>query len=170
MWKLIENSNCEVSIDGEVRRIDTKNRLNEFTNKSGYRMVTLKINESSVIRSVHRLVAIAFIENPEDKPEVNHIDKNKDNNHMNNLEWVTPKDNMRHHYENGGVKNNNQTYKGKFGKDHNRSIKVLGNGILYNGISEASRLTGIPTSTISVSIKNNKITRRGIKFELASIA
>jgi hypothetical protein len=119
-------------------------------------------------KQIHRLVALAFINNPENKTQVNHIDKNKINNHMTNLEWVTPKENMKHHYDNGGIKNNNQTYKGKFGKEHNRSIKIICDGIVYNGMSEASRITGISISTISLAIKQNR-SYKGMHFQLNKI-
>lgn len=58
----------------------------------GYKCVKLNGKHESI----HRLVAKAFIPNPENKPEVNHIDGNKQNNHVSNLEWVTSKENINH--------------------------------------------------------------------------
>lgn len=52
-------------------------------------------------KSVHRLVASTFIENVDEKPQINHIDGNKLNNNISNLEWVTPSENIRHGYSNG---------------------------------------------------------------------
>ena len=54
---------------------------------------------------VHRLVAMVFIPNPENKPEVNHIDCNPSNNHVSNLEWVTHRENLEHQYKTGGLAN-----------------------------------------------------------------
>jgi hypothetical protein len=54
---------------------------------------------------IHRLVADAFVANPENKPYVNHIDGNKRNNHYTNLEWVTNQENIRHHIATGGNRN-----------------------------------------------------------------
>lgn len=61
-----------------------------------YRMVTLTIEGTPKGFMVHRLVAIAYIENPLNKPEVNHIDANRYNNHVSNLEWVTRQENVDH--------------------------------------------------------------------------
>lgn len=62
----------------------------------GYEIVTLVKNGNRKTLYVHRLVAITFIPNPEGKPQVNHIDGNKQNNHLSNLEWCTAKENLNH--------------------------------------------------------------------------
>ena len=65
-------------------------------NNAGY--VTVNLCKGNRYRSfdIHRLVAIAFLDNPDGLPEVNHIDENKKNNHVGNLEWVTREQNERH--------------------------------------------------------------------------
>lgn len=65
-------------------------------NGRGYKIVQLSKNGAKEFRTVHRLVAIAFIENKDGKPEVNHKDGDKSNNSVSNLEWVTKKENMAH--------------------------------------------------------------------------
>lgn len=62
----------------------------------GYHAVNLIINGKERMFKVYRLVAEAFIPNPDNKPEVNHLDGDKDNNSVENLEWVTPKENIQH--------------------------------------------------------------------------
>ena len=63
---------------------------------NGYRTVCLCHNKDRKMRMVHRLVAETFLPNPHNLPEVNHLDENKNNNHVSNLEWCTKGDNMRH--------------------------------------------------------------------------
>lgn len=62
----------------------------------GYRIVILWKNPIRKCYKVHRLVALTFLSNPDNKPEINHIDEIKGNNNLNNLEWVTHKENMLH--------------------------------------------------------------------------
>jgi hypothetical protein len=66
--------------------------------KDGYLLVDLQNAGKKVTYKVHRLVAIAFIKNPKNKPQVNHKDGNKENNNVNNLEWVTDSENKVHRY------------------------------------------------------------------------
>lgn len=84
-------------------------------------------------KMIHRLVAQAFIPNPENKPQVNHKDGNKRNNNVNNLEWMTPYENIHHALDNG------LTPKCK-GETHYQSIKVkcTNCGIIFNTMTEAA--------------------------------
>jgi hypothetical protein len=170
-WQRIENTNFEISSSGEVRNIKTLKSKKLYSGKtSPYLMLSIYIgNKKRKNYLVHRLVAKYFIKNPENKEQVNHKNGNKLDNHYLNLEWVTPKENMLHAVNTGLYKKyDNQTYKNKFGKDHNRSIQIECNGITYYGISEASRCTGISISTISVALKENRACK-GMHFQLKSI-
>ena len=70
--------------------------LSPTKNHCGYLMVGLSNNSETVLISIHRLVATAFIENIDNKPQVNHIDEDKLNNRTTNLEWVTAFENCHH--------------------------------------------------------------------------
>lgn len=74
-----------------------KRQLKPFVNKQGYLKVNLyDVNGKCKKKYVHRLVAEAFIDNPLNKPNVNHIDVNVKNNNVNNLEWCTQSENLLH--------------------------------------------------------------------------
>lgn len=71
------------------------------SDRKGYDAVILSRNGNRVCKSIHRLVLEAFTPNPNNKPQVNHIDGDKKNNNVNNLEWCTAKENTRHSFKNG---------------------------------------------------------------------
>lgn len=85
------------SKDGGKRPL--KEQIINFTSYKGYDFVNLWKNQKSKRFSVHRLVALAFIPNPENKPQVNHKNGIKTDNRLENLEWVTLSENMIHAYK-----------------------------------------------------------------------
>jgi hypothetical protein len=98
--KIILNTNYKVDELGNVYGL-SNNKLKPATDKKGYLRVGLMINKKLQTKKVHRLVAQAFIENPQNKPCVNHINCIKSDNRVLNLEWCTHKENTQH-----AIKNN----------------------------------------------------------------
>ncbi len=135
IWKVIDGfEKYEVSSFGRVRNSIT-GRVLKLTNKAGYYNVSLtNINEFGKVKKglrVHRLVGFAFIENPENKPEINHKDKNKLNNNVSNLEWNSRKENNVHRSQGLIVKTNKNKEVLRLDKDTNDIIEE------YNSIEDA---------------------------------
>lgn len=82
--------------DGRIQNRKRGTFLKQGKHKNGYRLVSLYHLGTPKGFIVHRLVAQAFIPNPDGKPQVNHKDGNKENNHASNLEWMTASENQRH--------------------------------------------------------------------------
>ena len=79
-----------------IRKSNIVKLLHQSPNNLGYHKVQLYKDGKSKMFYVHRLVALSFIPNPDNKPQINHKDGNKDNNTVDNLEWATSKENLNH--------------------------------------------------------------------------
>jgi len=102
VWREITNHPAYyISVKGEIFSINSKRILKYCQNNAGYQSV--KIGTKGYL--IHRLVAIHFIPNPENKPQVDHIDSNPSNNHLTNLKWATPKEQMERVYSRNTHKN-----------------------------------------------------------------
>lgn len=150
---------------------DTLGNIYSKYRNSGYVKMHTKIDKSTGYvlcggsLKVHRLVALAFLPNPENKPQVNHKDGNKLNNSVENLEWATQSENMIHAYKNGLAKITkehkrkvsealkgkpkseehkgklSEEHKGKISEGHKKSVKVIFNNnteLIFNSAKECA--------------------------------
>ncbi len=132
-WKqILEYDNYEVSSYGNVRNKKTGRILKPARN-GGYLSAKLRKNGATKSFSIHQLVAICFIENSENKPQVNHIDKNRTNNKLSNLEWVTAVENTAHKLLTLHVKTNQNLKIWRLDKDSDEKVE------LYNSIQDAAK-------------------------------
>lgn len=93
----MEAYGVHISVDGTIHGRSLKLKKPRLS-PAGYLYISTWNGKKSGIATVHRLVALAFLPNPENKPQVNHIDGNKQNNHVANLEWCTIYENMLDYY------------------------------------------------------------------------
>ena len=106
-WREIPGCNGQTWASNTGRVITTRyagggvKELGQYTIPNGYITTCLYMNGESRMAYVHKLVALAFLPNPEGKTQVNHKDGNKKNNHLENLEWVTPRENTIHALDTG---------------------------------------------------------------------
>jgi len=102
MTKLINGfSNYSITKDGVITNLKTGQVKSQWIGANGYRHVDLYLNNKGTKIATHRLLATHFIPNPENKRTVNHIDGNKLNNSLSNLEWATDAENIQHAYDTG---------------------------------------------------------------------
>ena len=142
-----------INENGYVMRIKSGKLLKPQFNSSGYLHVILSKNGKWHNRSIHRLVANAYIPNIYNKPQVNHIDGNKTNNKVNNLEWVTASENQKHSYN-----NLNRC---------RRQKKLINNntGETYNSVKEAAQLNNIKRTTLSAMLIGQNKNKYNITYK-----
>lgn len=150
----------EVSSIGRVRSVERVVAFGPNTRKvqqtvyrlhndrDGYKIAGI----SGKTIKVHRAVAEAFIPNPENKPQVNHIDGNKANNRVENLEWATQEENMGHASRNRLTKH----------------VSVIrDDGEEYHTVTEAAKANGVSVACISEVINGHQKTSAGHSFRKA---
>lgn len=171
-WKKITDyPNYSVSDEGRVRNDKTGKikAIKPDGQRKNYRAVCLYKNSQGKCKRLHRLVAEAFIDNPSNKPDVNHKDGNPLNNRSGNLEWVTKSENMIHAYKTGlatphpsygmrGKKNPN-------GGRPKKPIRIVETGEEFPSIAECGRRTGIGNKHIVDCLKGRQRTAYGYTFE-----
>ena len=165
VWKPVKGYEglYEVSNQGEVKSLRTNMILTPVRATVGYMKLSLCRNGEIKNRYIHRIVAQAFIPNPNNLPQVNHKDEDKTNNAVSNLEWCTPKHNM--HYGEMGklrwIKTSNALSK---------PVIQLKDGIeiaRYPSGAEAARAMGVTNMAISNVLRGKTRTSKGFQWKYA---
>lgn len=170
-WAQIADSHYSVSSEGRVRN-DNNGKIKSLVNTGdGYYHTDLYSEGKRETKKVHRLVAEAFIPNPDNKPQVNHKDGNKHNNNMGNLEWVDNSENMIHAFKNGLIKPH-ATYGMRGHKNPNGGAKgkpiiCIETGQWYKNAAEAERQTGISDTCIFDCLKGRCSHAHHLHFQYA---
>ena len=142
-WRTVkEYSNYEVNQFGQIRHKKRKQILKPRSNKGGYQYVNFKIDGKNINFAVHRIVANAFIPNPNGYTEVNHKDYDRMNNCVDNLEWVTSSQNKVHAY----LKLENKTSRGKAVEQYTKDGQYIKT---FESISAAAEEMGCCVGAIS---------------------
>ena len=173
IWKnIVEYEGLyQISSLGNVKNIKTNRILKKQIDKDGYLTINLSKKGKIKGKKIHRLVAEAFIDNYDNKKEINHIDGIKTNNCIDNLEWVTHDENMKHAWDNNLIK----PFCGKGIKSKKAKIIYQINPVnneiinIYYGNRDVERKTGYDHSSISKCCNNRKgyKTYHGYKWEYA---
>ena len=130
----------------------------------------MKDNKRKII-TIHRLVAKAFIPNPENKPQVNHIDGNKSNNTVDNLEWCTASENTKHAYKYGLEKIYKGIWNCHYGKKSHKRKKVyqytLDNKLIkiWECAGDANKKLGINIGNIASCCREERNKAGGYKWK-----
>lgn len=165
-WKDVEGYEgfYQVSDLGRVKRLKLGNETilsNNSKSQDGYILVDLCKDGNKKTFRVSRLVAIAFIPNPENKPQVNHKDENKENNCVWNLEWCDGKYNCNY-----GTRNE-RMLKNRNGKTALKKVMCVETRVIYDSSCDAQRKTGINQAHIIDCCKGNRKTTGGYRWKYA---
>lgn len=164
-------TSCEIWLDvpgyaglymvSNLGRIRSQKRgvLKPFKNCNGYLIATLTQNGEKVRTGAHRLVALAFLPNPEGKPQINHKDGDKENNRPENLEWVTCSENNLHRCR----------VLGGGGGRAPRAVVCLDTGKTYPSITAAAAATGLRLEGILMVCKGRRNKTMGTRWAYAEV-
>mgnify|MGYP001002749808 CR=1 FL=1 len=173
-WYMVSNMGNVKSVsrtvyfkDGRIRNYPEK-MIKQSIDSQGYHIAKLSKNRVVFSGLVHRLVATAFISNPQSLPEVNHKKGNKSDNRVSELEWVTASANQIHSFK---VLKRQGSTKGIFGDDSGHAIKIYCPtlGVSFGSLKTAAKELGVAPSAVSFALSGKRRHAAGLTFRYLNI-
>lgn len=175
IWKDIPHyeGKYQVSNLGRVWSIVRQQYKSQRLDKDGYYRVELVAKNGKVITEhVHRLVALAFLPREEGKNIVNHLNSNRQDNRVENLEWTDVKGNNRHGYDFGRISESQKKATEAARLVNTKQFLVYKNGELvgsYMGAAQAAAAANVSEKTVRLCVKENRTTRTGYSFAIGEV-
>jgi hypothetical protein len=168
VWKLIDGyPNYQISNLGRVKSLNYLNtgRISILKQcaSSRYFQVRLFLNNVRKMKSIHRLVAIHFVPNQENKSTVNHKDGDKLNNHASNLEWCTQKENNKHAWD-SGLKKHSDYNKKVTSELFSKKVINKRTGEIYPSLTEAQKHSEYSMSHLSAMLKGKHLNKTYFEY------
>lgn len=160
----------EVSAVGEVRNAKTGHLMKQTASNWGYMRTQIREGARRVQLSVHRAVATAFVPNPSGKPQVNHINGDKADNRAENLEWVTPSENVRKAFATGLHQKPSSEHMRRMLRASNASRRrpvIRSDGERFETVKDAATASGCGHSEVSGVLSGRRKTAHGYGFRYA---
>lgn len=158
---VVDFSDYEVSNYGRIRSLKTDVVMKPYTTKGGYQLIKLFKNSKHHPRYVHRLVAASFFDCDYEEFEINHIDGDKENNFIGNLEWCKHSENIEHAIETGLF----TPYRLPPRPGPSKKVRILETGEVFQSITECAKHIGGYKSAISACLKGKVKSHLGYSFE-----
>lgn len=144
-----------ITLDGRLFSLNTMKFIKANYDKDGYVFYRMSNKSKEFQRKAHRLVAMTYLPNLQNKSDVNHIDGKKDNNIIFNLEWSTKSENAKHAW-NTGLQNRYRA--------HAKQVVDTSNGVVYRCVSDAAKAIGMKYGLLKNRLRGKTNNNTSLKY------
>lgn len=155
MRQIKQHPNYCITLDGRLFSLNSMKFIKPYHDRDGYVFYRMSNKSREFQRKAHRLVAMAYLPNPHNKSDVNHIDGKKDNNILFNLEWATKSENAKHAWNNGLQKRQ---------RSHAKKVIDTNTGTQYRSVKDAANAIGMKYDLLKTRLRGKTINNTSLKY------
>lgn len=155
MRQIKEHPNYCITLDGRLFSLNLMKFVKPYTDRDGYIFYRMSRKSKEFQKKAHRLVAMTYLPNPENKSDVNHIDGVKNNNLLTNLEWATRSENAKHAW-NIGLQSRQRR--------HAKAVVDTDTGLVYRSVKDAAEAIGMKYDLLKTRLRGKTINNTSLKY------